>query len=54
MTITFLTVKKHLKTLDMNESNDPDWVRTSDLHPVKVALSLLSYRIMSSSIVARF
>ena len=25
--------------------NDPDWARTSDLHPVKVALSQLSYGI---------
>ena len=26
--------------------NDPDWARTSDLHPVKVALSQLSYKIV--------
>ncbi|MDF2684106.1 MAG: hypothetical protein K0R47_5296, partial [Brevibacillus sp.] len=25
---------------------DPDWVRTSDPHPVKMVLSQLSYRIM--------
>jgi hypothetical protein len=26
--------------------DDSDWARTSDLHPVKVALSLLSYGII--------
>jgi hypothetical protein len=30
---------------------DPDWVRTSDPHPVKMVLSQLSYRIMGYVIV---
>jgi hypothetical protein len=29
-------------------SSDSDWARTSDPHPVKVVLSLLSYGIMIS------
>jgi hypothetical protein len=42
---------KKLETLDTqglqaSRSDDSDWARTSDLHPVKVALSQLSYGIM--------
>ncbi len=31
--------------LSLLEKYDPDWVRTSDPHPVKVVLSQLSYGI---------
>jgi hypothetical protein len=42
---------KKLATLDTqglqaSQFDDSDWARTSDLHPVKVALSQLSYGIM--------
>lgn len=34
------------KGLQASLSDDPDWVRTSDPHPVKVVLSQLSYGII--------
>jgi hypothetical protein len=42
---------KKLETLDTQgfqatHFSDSDWARTSDLHPVKVALSQMSYGIM--------
>ncbi len=43
-------IQKRLKPLEflglsLFEMYDPDWVRTSDPHPVKVVLSQLSYGI---------
>jgi hypothetical protein len=34
------------KSFERSLYGDPDWVRTSDPHPVKMVLSQLSYRIM--------
>jgi hypothetical protein len=35
-----------LQGLQASHFDDSDWARTSDLHPVKVALSQLSYGIV--------
>ncbi len=58
LSIQFLFIMKKCRKVSATEppltikgAYDPDWPRTSDLHPVKVALSLLSYGIFKNAYV---